>query len=161
MKAFRQGDVPMFPVSEIPFGAKKVAPKNGRSILQYGERTGHFHSFPASQAEVHEKDGNQYVCVMDSAKTEFMPESVSVIVLDSELRTKSLQVQAEGLTYRLPFSEMERVEAAIKNLSILTYPGAAITHQEHDAIIVPPGIYTNFGQQEYTSAMMAPIRVAD
>lgn len=39
--------------------------------------------------------------------------------------------------------------------------GATIVHEEHDTIILPPGLYEVVRQREYTSADMPPMRVAD
>ncbi len=43
---FRQGDVLITPVDDIPANLAEVAPRNGRLIVAEGEATGHHHSFP-------------------------------------------------------------------------------------------------------------------
>ena len=40
---FRQGDVLVVPVDEIPTGLKKVPREQGRLVLAHGEATGHAH----------------------------------------------------------------------------------------------------------------------
>lgn len=46
---YRQGDVLLVAVKEIPKAAKPAKPDNGRWILAYGEVTGHHHSFTAEK----------------------------------------------------------------------------------------------------------------
>lgn len=41
-----------------------------------------------------------------------------------------------------------------------THP-VELEHQEHSTLLVPPGTYEVRRQREYTSADMAPVRVAD
>ena len=43
----------------------------------------------------------------------------------------------------------------------VTGENAELTHQEHDAIALPPGLYAVARQREYTGADMAPMPVAD
>jgi hypothetical protein len=38
---------------------------------------------------------------------------------------------------------------------------AQVVHDEHDTVTLPPGDYEIVRQREYTSADMAPVRVAD
>lgn len=51
---FRQGDVLLDQVAELPDGAEihPLAPERGRVILAYGEATGHFHAVPAAAGEL-------------------------------------------------------------------------------------------------------------
>ncbi len=46
-------------------------------------------------------------------------------------------------------------------LRIMDASGVELTHEEHATIALPPGDYLVRRQREYTSADMAPIRVAD
>lgn len=48
---YRQGDVLLIPVDDIPNGAKKVQRDNGRVILAYGEVTGHAHAITVPGAD--------------------------------------------------------------------------------------------------------------
>lgn len=48
----RQGDVLVEAVDKIPAAAKAVKPDNGRTILAYGEVTGHAHALPGSVAKL-------------------------------------------------------------------------------------------------------------
>lgn len=44
MKMYRQGDVLIVAVVELPEGLRPVPRDNGRAILAYGEATGHAHA---------------------------------------------------------------------------------------------------------------------
>jgi len=46
-------------------------------------------------------------------------------------------------------------------LQIMAASGVSLQHEEHASITLPPGNYIVRRQREYTSADMAPIRVAD
>lgn len=46
---FRQGDVLLVPVDNIPANAKPVKRENGKLILAHGEVTGHHHSVPVQE----------------------------------------------------------------------------------------------------------------
>lgn len=52
---FRQGDVLVVPVDEIPTGLKKVPLEAGRLVLAHGEATGHAHVVEG-EAELFESD---------------------------------------------------------------------------------------------------------
>lgn len=49
---YRQGDVLIVPVEEIPGGATKVRRDRGRIVLAYGEVTGHAHVIASREAEL-------------------------------------------------------------------------------------------------------------
>lgn len=51
MKMYRQGDVLLVEVNDIPLGAKDITPKD-RIVLAYGEVTGHAHAIYPEQREV-------------------------------------------------------------------------------------------------------------
>lgn len=44
MKIYRQGDVLLVRVNEVPAEAKEVKPEHGRIVLAHGEATGHTHA---------------------------------------------------------------------------------------------------------------------
>lgn len=48
LKTYRQGDVLLVPVNEIPKTANKIAHRHQRLILAQGEATGHHHSIACS-----------------------------------------------------------------------------------------------------------------
>lgn len=62
-KLFRQGDVIIQRVREIPGELKKQEPINGRIILAHGEATGHHHSIDADAADWWKNGEEQFVTV--------------------------------------------------------------------------------------------------
>mgnify|MGYP000942105013 CR=1 FL=1 len=58
---YRQGDVLLIPVDEIPHGCEQVKRDNGRIILAYGEVTGHAHAIKNRIAKYYKSDGNNYL----------------------------------------------------------------------------------------------------
>ena len=102
---FRQGDVLVMPVEEIPTGLKKVPLDGGRLILAYGEATGHAH--------------------VVEGEAELLAADVE------EMEERFLRVERE----------------------------AQLVHDEHDAIVLPPGDYAVVGQREYSPEEIR--RVAD
>jgi len=56
---------------------------------------------------------------------------------------------------------LERTETDEQFLRIMAKSGVELTHEEHATITLPPGDYKIVHQREYTSADMAPARVAD
>ena len=61
-KQYRQGDVLIVPVSEVPKGVKKVERENGRIVLAHGEATGHAHTIDSLEAEFYETiEGERYL----------------------------------------------------------------------------------------------------
>ena len=52
MQLYRQGDVVLIPVAEIPRNTKPVNRENGRVILAHGEITGHHHSIVEHDVEL-------------------------------------------------------------------------------------------------------------
>lgn len=102
---YRQGDVLIIPVQDIPDGAKPIARESGRLILAHGEATGHAH-------------------VVEGEAT-FLAADIE------DLERRFLRVEEE----------------------------AEVVHDEHDAIVLPPGDYEVVRQREY--APEAPRMVAD
>jgi hypothetical protein len=103
-KLYRQGDVLIMPIKNIP--NKNKLKKTKRCTLALGEVTGHHHT-------IH--DG-------------------AVGYADDEL----------GLA---------------KFVEVINSDGGALTHQEHDTIVLPEGLYKVIGQVEYTPERLR--RVAD
>lgn len=58
-RTIRQGDVALFPVSQLPAGCTEIPNDNGRIVLAHGEVTGHAHAIadhvtmdPAAAGEI-------------------------------------------------------------------------------------------------------------
>lgn len=78
----RQGDVFMVRVGDtLPKGAKKMKPDKGRTILAYGEVTGHAHALPALEAPMYTSQGDRYIKVQKGGST-LRHEEHSPIPLD-------------------------------------------------------------------------------
>jgi len=67
---YRQGDVWIENVDEIPAGAKPVRSKNGRLVLAAGEATGHAHSLSARSGRLREVAGTIYLLLLRRALLE-------------------------------------------------------------------------------------------
>lgn len=77
---YRQGDLCLHPVADLPAGAKKVSkdsatyrtafPRGDTTLtLAYGEATGHHHSLmleDTKDVELYEKDGTLYLRVLEA-----------------------------------------------------------------------------------------------
>ena len=66
---YRQGDVLLVPVHDIPDEAKVGARENGRIILAHGEATGHAHAIADPETELLENRGNRYLRVGETGAT--------------------------------------------------------------------------------------------
>lgn len=67
-KCWRQGDVLIMKVDEIPKELKKVPTDKGRNILAYGEVTGHSHALLDKDCTLKETSaGERYLSVPKSA----------------------------------------------------------------------------------------------
>lgn len=64
---FRQGDVIVIPVQEIPEAATPVERDNGRVILAYGEVTGHAHAITNRMAKYFEEEGQNFLELAEPA----------------------------------------------------------------------------------------------
>ena len=62
-KMYRQGDVLLVPVDEVPERAKPVARDGGRVVLAWGEVTGHAHAIRAAAAQLVAVDEERFLRV--------------------------------------------------------------------------------------------------
>lgn len=77
---YRQGDVLIVAVDEIPAALKKVPTDKGRNILAYGEVTGHSHALLDKECKLREDSkGARYLTVPKEASLRH--EEHSTIVL--------------------------------------------------------------------------------
>lgn len=60
---YRQGDVLVVPIAEIPEQAVSADRDGGRIILAYGEATGHAHAIADPETEILEVAGTRYLRV--------------------------------------------------------------------------------------------------
>ena len=63
---YRQGDILLIPITDIPRNAKAVRRENGKLILAHGEVTGHHHAFgtDVTNVELVTKEGAQQLYLM-------------------------------------------------------------------------------------------------
>ena len=88
MKIFRQGDVLLRQVKELP----KTAKRKGDKVLAYGEATGHKHQFTSEFAELYvDVGGKQYAFLIERAVLEHeehanieVPEGTYEVVIQRE-----------------------------------------------------------------------------
>jgi len=88
MKVFRQGDILLRQVKELPKTAKRKADK----VLALGEATGHAHQFTSEFADLYvDVDGKQYAFLVKSAVLEHeehanidVPEGAYEVVIQRE-----------------------------------------------------------------------------
>jgi hypothetical protein len=154
MNQYRQGDVPIVPVASIPATAVEVPRTGAKTILAYGEVTGHTHRFESSAATMlRDSDGAEYLRVDDVA---LVLHPVSV---EDEAR-RDVQMVG-GQIVRFSPADFASAEIAMLSSVALKLKGAMLVHEEHHGIVIAPGTYSLPGQYEYTSAMMPAIRVAD
>jgi hypothetical protein len=97
---YRQGDVLLVAVQDVPAGAVPVPRRDGSVVLAEGEATGHLHAIADPNAEL----------------------------------------------LALPAEEAEEVERRFLRIVGGT---ATLTHQEHDSIVLPRGLYRVIRQREY------------
>ena len=66
MTMYRQGDVLIVSVKEIPQEAAKLPDDNGRTILAYGEVTGHAHALKKDEATLYAANDNTFLRVVSA-----------------------------------------------------------------------------------------------
>lgn len=154
MQPYRQGDVPIVPVSVIPASAVALPRQGMKTVLALGEATGHHHRFESNAATMlRDTDGRDYLRI-DDAPIALQP----VAIEDRELRDVKMR---DGIIVRFTPEQFVAAEKCLSASETLTMHGALLVHEEHSAIVIAPGTYSVPGQREYTSADMEPIRVAD
>lgn len=151
---FRQGDLLIQKVSEMPKGKKLKT-----NLLALGEATGHHHKLETLRP-------NGSYMVVDR---EPLPEGQTVTLIDGEQsNVKFVSKRISGLELAARFG-MEIEQNSKKEPELVEKDGdiffklentTVLTHQEHGAIVLSPGTYRNVIQQEYVPKAV-PRRVAD
>ena len=77
---FRQGDVGLIPVPQLPAGAKKVGRDKGRIVLAYGEVTGHAHAIAEDTATLFQAGEDRFLAVRRRSKLKH--EEHATVVLE-------------------------------------------------------------------------------
>ena len=137
MNPYRQGDVLLVPVEKLE-KKNKVESVNGRTILAYGEVTGHHHSFS-------DKNATLYSC-KDYDEVEVKGERVKEVL--AILENKKTQVTVD--CPRIGLIDFAKADVKIKGrMAHIDGLFAPLTHQEHGKIAVKQGNYIRRPQFEY------------
>jgi len=163
----RQGDVPLALVN-VQGRLSRKERVNGRAVLAWGEATGHHHSTSDISADVFLDDqGREFFIVDQGATVCVTPSKLEVLEVPqfSSDPRKVFRVHTSQAVIRVDEERFKQAQKALEAATVLVWPGALLTHQEHDAIVIPPTMpgtaYTNPGQRSYVNADMPAIRVAD
>lgn len=152
----RQGDVILVSVSTATVNlGEPVRATKGDIVLAWGESTGHRHRF-TDGAILYVTPHGRYVEVLQTATTIVHVRSVEQLRRD-EIRVRDL----DETTIRMDARRLAEIETAIREATALTYAGSLLRHEEHDAIIVAPGLYRLPSQRQYTGPRFEPVRVSD
>lgn len=136
MNLIRQGDVLITPVSSLPAGSAEIPNDNGRIVLAYGEVTGHAHAIADHIKPLFaEVTGLNALGAPDCPVTGFQSlqsQEISNAAI-ARAQTKARLWQAPDGNRYLEVSETVH-----------------LTHEEHTAHALLPGIYQLPTQVEYT-----------
>lgn len=132
VKVVRHGDVILVRLDSAPSGLEfsDVPADNGRTVLAYGEVTGHSHALKASEATL--------------VKTKHSPKVSSWLkgIVKNVGNVESC-IAANG-------NEIEFLNV-VKN-------GAVLDHQEHPPVALDEGCYLVIHQQEYSPGEVKQVR---
>lgn len=146
---YRQGDVLIQPVDSVPSDAIAVARDNGRSILAYGEVTGHAHALHGPGARVLARPNGERFLLVDKEAVSHLSPRKAEVALDDDRFTRIMD--ASGLTFKFA-NDDDRLALVLEKLGkTLTLPGEIVQHEEHDAVVLPPRSYKLPGQREYVA----------
>lgn len=142
----RQGDILLLPVKKLPDGLTEVPREDGRIILAEGEATGHLHAIDAPEAtflatDLAEIEG-RFLKVEAETEHEVpvFETKITGHYTEADLIPGSDEIQVGD-----PITEMVQVGTR-------TIKGAALTHPEHDTVVLEPGNYEVRRQREYSEA---------
>ncbi len=68
MDVFRQGDIVLIRVSEFPKESEEVKPFQGKTVLGFGEVTGHMHAIPLLDAKQYKSGDKEFVEVFNQTQ---------------------------------------------------------------------------------------------
>lgn len=139
MKIFRQGDVLIRQVAEVPEGLRLVPREGGRAILALGEVTGHAHAV-VGDVELLASD-------VEEMRERFLrvERAASAVVDAYRCRNDRGQV-----SFVPAYTSPEKLEAA--GLTIVGHEeveGVVVAHEEHTHLVLEPGDYSVGIQVEY------------
>jgi hypothetical protein len=143
---YRHGDVFLRAVAAIPDDAKPVEPDRGRTVLAYGEVTGHAHAFaPGSRVALFREDGAGGG--LRGASFLRVEGDRSGFVAGEVARTElGVVVKTSGGEIRFAVDHVDVKEGGV----LPKTPWSALQHEEHHTEAIPAGTYALPPQQEYT-----------
>lgn len=142
----RQGDILLIPVKKLPDGLKEVPRQNGRIVLAEGEVTGHLHVIADGGATFVATD-------LEDIEGRFLK-----VEAETEHQVPIFETKIIGYYTAadlIPGSDEIKVGDPITEsvqVGTRTIKGAALTHPEHDTVVLEPGLYEVRRQREYTAA---------
>lgn len=151
----RQGDVLIVEVPAIPKDLKSR--KDQKTILAFGEVSGHHHRFEGGNVTAFYKEGDLGQPISGATALRGTRTDVEYISV-APATTRKVPVygmQPTSQTYEDGSPIMERVQ-----IGEADFAGADLIHEEHDTVNVPPGSYRIVRQREY-DMMQGVRRVAD
>jgi hypothetical protein len=150
MRPRRQGDILLVPVEKVPEGLVDVPRENGRIVLAEGEETGHLHMIEAPEALFRAED-------LDSIEGRFLEVEAEVATEHEvpifETKVVGHYTEEEAQEIGSP-DEVKAGDPITETVQVgtRTVKGVALTHPEHDTIVLEPGAFRVVRQREYTEA---------
>ena len=99
---YRHGDVNLTKIASLPEGLEEIKSDNGRTILAYGEVTGHAHALAASRTkQFKSQSGQEYLQVLE--ETDLLHEEHAPITLLPGIYEKRIarEYQDQGIVRKV------------------------------------------------------------
>ena len=136
-----QGDVSIIPIPEdiAISNAEEIKPVSGRLILQEGEVSGHHHAIALKQRNFQtqsRESGDPLMATRDPKLRKAFGGASKKVVTGAANMYRDNAVPAEMLRRKI----LTRTDLVIGCL-VVEGASMAVTHEEHDGILLPPGKY--------------------
>ncbi len=144
----RQGDILLVPVKKLPGGLTEVPREEGKIILAEGEATGHLHAIEAPEATFLAEDianiEGRFLKVEEEVATEHEVPIFETKIIGHYTEDDPIP-DSDEIQVGDPITEIVQVGTR-------TVRGVALTHPEHDTVVLEPGAYEVRRQREYSQA---------
>ena len=154
MTQYRQGDVLIQTIAEVPKTAQPVAPEGGRVVLAHGEATGHSHAFRSDRVRMFRDAAGGYLQVEGDHPAGLVPGRVVPDNLPGILLETDIVPTATG-RIRFAAANARAAEGGV----IADAPWSPLHHEEHHAEAIRQGTYKLPRQREFRAGLAR--RVAD